>query len=502
MHTLHSFPVLSAEEAAEMIPNGATIGFSGFTPAGAAKAVPKALAAKARRVHAEGKPFKVRVLTGASTGKDLDEELAQANAISWRAPYASSKTLRQQMNKGEVDFVDMHLSHLPQAVAEGFLGKIDYAVIEATEITPDGRVYLSSSIGASPTYLKYAEKVIIEINSYHTPRVSEMADIYLLPPPPYRSPIPIHHPLTRMGHLYAVVDPKKVVAIVETNQPDDVGEFAPMDAESEAIGRNVVKFLLQELHSGRIPKEFLPLQSGVGNIANAVLAGLGKADEIPQFMMYTEVFQDSVLDLMKQGKVVGASTCSLTLSPPRLQELYNNLDELAPQIVLRPQELSNNPGVVRRLGVITTNTALEVDLYGHANSTHVSGTYMMNGIGGSGDFTRNAFLSIYMAPSVAKGGKISTIVPMASHVDHNEHSVHVVITDQGIADLRGLAPLERARSIINNCAHPAYRPYLLDYLKSSGPGHIQHNLERVFELHLNLQRHGAMLPELDLKQFA
>jgi acetyl-CoA hydrolase len=494
MSSNHPFPILSAEEAALHIHNGATVGFSGFTPAGAAKAVPRALATRAKALHAEGKPFKIRVMTGASTGKDLDEALAQAEAISWRAPYQSSKTLRQQLNAGKVEFVDMHLSHLPQAVAEGFFGKVDFAVVEATEVTKDGRVYLSSSIGASPTFLRHAEKVIIELNRYHSPRVSEMADIAVLPPPPHRSPIPIHHPLTRMGVPFAAVDPDRIIGIVETNEPDDVSEFAEPDDASEAIASNVVEFLLHEIASGRIPSEFLPLQSGVGNIANAVLSGLGKAERIPPFMMYTEVLQDSVLALMKQGKVLGASTTSLTLSPPRLKELYDNLDEFGPRVIMRPQELSNNPGVVRRLGVITTNTALEVDIYGHANSTHVCGTGMMNGIGGSGDFTRNAYLSVFMAPSIAKGGKISTIVPMASHVDHNEHSVHVVVTDQGVADLRGKGPYERARLIIENCAHPMYRDYLRSYLAGSTRGHLGHDLSRCFELHLNLMRTGAMLP--------
>ena len=194
--------------------------------------------------------------------------------------------------------------------------------------------------------------------------------------------------------------------------------------------------------------------------SNAVMAELGEHPDIPDFVMFTEVFQDSLVDLMEQGRLLGASSTALTLTEPLIQRVYDNFDFFGPRIVLRPQELSNNPGVIRRFGVITINTALEVDIYGHANSTHVAGTHMMNGIGGSGDFTRNSYLSIFMCPSVAKGGRISAIVPMASHVDHNEHSVQVVVTDQGLADLRGLGPAARAERIIDNCAHPAYRPYL------------------------------------------
>jgi len=497
----YQYPIITAEEAASHINHGALVGFSGFTPSGAAKAVPGALAERAEKLHEEGKDFQIKVLTGASTGEDLDERLAQANAISWRAPYASSKTLRKQTNTDQVDFVDMHLSHLPQAVSEGFFGKLDFAVVEATDVTPDGRVFLTSSIGASPTYLKYADNVIIEINKAHSHRVSEMADITILPKPPHRSPIPIFHPMERIGHPFASVDPKKIIGIVETNKPDDVAAFSPADAISQQIGRNVADFLIRESKSKRIPQEFLPIQSGVGNIANAVMSCLGESDEIPPFYMYSEVFQDALVGLMEQNKLLGASTTSLTLSPKVMQHVYDNMDFFCDKIVLRPQELSNNPGIVRRLGVITTNTALEVDIYGHANSTHVCGMQMMNGIGGSGDFTRNAYISIYMCPSYAKGGRISTIVPMATHVDHNEHSVQIVVTEQGVADLRGLAPDERARTLINNCAHPAYRDYLMNYLETAPMGHIRHHLDRCFELHQNLISQGSMLPDLDLSLF-
>jgi acetyl-CoA hydrolase len=300
---------------------------------------------------------------------------------------------------------------------------------------------------------------------------------------------------------YAQVDPTKVIGIVEHDAPDGVQPFAPGDRASEAIADRVVGFLLDELKSGRIPPDFLPLQAGVGNVANAVMSRLGQHDEIPNFVMFTEVFQDSLVDLVEQRRLVGASATALTLSEPFVQRVYDNFDFFGPRVVLRPQELSNNPGVIRRFGVITLNTALEVDIYGHANSTHVAGMDMMNGVGGSGDFTRNSYLSVFICPSVAKRGRISAIVPMASHIDHNEHSVQVVVTDQGLADLRGLGPTERARRIIDQCAHPAYRPYLHRYLERSRAGHIRHDLTTCFELHRNLLETGQMLPDLDLAQF-
>lgn len=495
------YPTISADEAAALIPHGALVGFSGFTPAGAAKAVPRALATRARALHAQGQPFKIRVLTGASTGKDLDDALAEADAIAWRAPYQSSKRLRQQINRQETQFVDMHLSHVPQALSFGFFGKMDFAVIEATDVTRDGRIYFTTSIGASPTFVECAEKIIVEVNRFHSPRLSEMADIVTLPPPPHRSLIPIFEPLQRIGRPFMAVDPSKIVGVVENDEPDDVAPFDEPSAAHQAIAKSVVRFLLDEVRAGRVPREFLPLQSGVGNVANAVMAGLGDNPDVPPFSMYTEVFQDSCVDLMERRRLVGASSTSLTITPDRLKHIYEWMDFFGQRIVLRPQELTNHPGVIRRLGLITMNTALEVDIYGHANSTHVMGTQMMNGIGGSGDFTRNAYLSIYMCQSVAKGGKISAIVPMVTHVDHNEHSVQVVVTEQGLADLRGLGTVERARTIIEKCAHPAYRDYLRGYLEAAPMGHIRHDLNRCFELHRNLVETGSMLPDLKASDF-
>jgi succinate CoA transferase len=491
--------LLTAEEAAAWIVDGSLVAFSGFTPAGAAKAVPRAVARRAEALHREGKPFQIRVLTGASTGPSIDDALAEADAISWRAPYQSSRPLRDRINDGRVAFVDMHLSHVPQSVLFGFFGTVDVAVVEASHVTADGRIYLTTSIGASPSFLQAARRVIVELNRRQSPRLSDMADIMIPKPPPFRPAIDLDHPLQRVGKTFVRIDPEKIVGVVETDEDDELTNMDPADATSRTIARHVVQFLHEELSAGRIPPHFLPLQSGVGNISNAVLKGIGENPAIPNFLMYSEVFQPAAFELMQSGRLRGASTCALTLSPSQMHELTSHIDFFAPRLILRPQEISNNPAVVRQLGVIALNTALEIDIFGNVNSTHVCGRKIVNGIGGSGDFARNAYLSIFVCPSIAKGGKISTVVPMCPHVDHSEHSVHVLATEQGLADLRGLAPVERAERIIACCAHPAYRDYLLSYSRNASAGHIRHDFSRCFELHDNLQRHGAMLPELDLR---
>jgi acetyl-CoA hydrolase len=489
------FAKLTAEEAVSFIEDENTIAFSGFSPAGAAKVVPEALIEKANHERKKGRTFRIRILTGASSGQIIDDDLAKASAISWRAPYQSGATLRKQINRQQVEYVDMHLSHVPQAAAYGFFGKIDLAVIEATEVAGDGRVYLTTSIGASPTYLRYADKVIIEINRSQSPRLREMADIFVMPPPPHRSPIPIQEPLTRIGWPYAVVDPQKVIGVVENHEPDQATEFSSPGGIGNKIAEHVVRFLLDERRAGRIPDSFLPLQAGVGNVANSVLAALGAHPDIPPFWMYSEVCQDAMIDLMADEKLMGASATSLTLSSSRLNRVTGDMDYYAPKIVLRPQEISNHPGIIRRLGVIGLNTILEADIYGNVNSSHLYGMDIVNGIGGSGEFARNSYLSVMMTPSVAKDGKISSIVPMCPHVDSNEHSVQIIVTEQGLADLRGLGPMQRAQKMIENCAHPSYRDYLLKYVKDARLGHIPHDLERCYELHRNLISHGTMMPK-------
>ncbi|MFT3828343.1 MAG: acetyl-CoA hydrolase/transferase family protein [Opitutaceae bacterium] len=487
-----SFPILTPDEAASFIKNGETIGFSGFTPAGAAKVIPKAIAARARKEHEAGRAFKVAVVTGASTGDSLDGELARAEAISWRTPYQSNKSLRDSINAGKTKFFDMHLSHLAQQVRCGFLGQFDWAIVEAADITADGQIVLSTSVGAAPTFLRSAKKILVELNRFHSPRLCGFHDIYEPLDPPHRQPIPIVRPSDRIGTPTVKVDPSKIVGIVETNAPDEVGGFEPADAVTSKIGQNVAEFLANEIAVGRVPREFLPLQSGVGNIANAVLGALGENKDIPAFQMFSEVIQDSVISLVRSGKVKFVTGTSLTIGKDVLSKFYEDLEFFRPRVLLRPQEITNNPELVRRLGIITVNTAIEVDIFGNVNSTHIMGSNLMNGIGGSGDFTRNAYISIFTCPSSAKGGKISTIVPLVSHMDHSEHSVQVVVTEHGVADLRGKDPIERAHLIVEKCADPIFRDQLMRYVRATEHGHTPQTLGNAFLMHQQFLKTGDM----------
>ena len=483
---------ITADEAAALVQHDDNVGFSGFTPAGCPKVVPGAIARRAEAEHAAGRPFKIGMFTGASTGDRLDGALARAEAVKFRTPYQSNKDMRTGINAGANPYFDMHLSMVAQELRYGFLGKVDVAIVEAADVTEDGEIVPTCGVGILPTICRLADKIIVELNDKHPKEIRGMHDLAEPLDPPHRRDIAIYSPSDRVGATCIKVDPAKIVGVVRTSEPNDEGGFAPLDEVTQAIGNNVAQFLVSEMEAGRLPKEFLPLQSGVGNVANAVLGALGDNEKIPAFNVYTEVIQDAVIALMKKGRVKFASGCSLSVTRPVIQDIYANLDFFKDKLLLRPQEYSNNPEVVRRLGIITINTALEADIFGNINSTHVNGTRMMNGIGGSGDFARNGYLSIFTTPSTAKEGKISAFVPMVSHLDHSEHSVKIIITEYGIADLRGKSPRQRAEEIIEKCVHPDYKPLLREYLELGVKGQTPQDLACAFAFHQEVAASGDM----------
>ncbi len=489
---------MTAAQAAQLIQPGMTVAMSGFTGAGYPKSVPQALAARMETATAAGHPFKIKVLTGASTAPELDGALARVEGMELRLPYQSDPAVRERINAGTLEYIDIHLSHVAQHTWFGFFGKIDVAVVEVSGIREDGSLIPSSSIGNNMTWLEQADKIILEVNCWQPEALAGMHDIYYgTALPPHRKPIPLVNPDDRIGQPWLRVDPDKVLAVVETNAPDRNSAFSPPSDASQRIAGHLLDFFGREIKRGRLTDKLLPLQSGVGNIANAVLAGLASGG-YTGLSAYTEVIQDGMLQLLKDGVLRMASATSFSLSPAGIEEFNANVDFYAKRIVLRPQEISNHPEIIRRLGCIAMNGMIEADIYGNVNSTHIAGSQIMNGIGGSGDFARNSYLSVFMAPSTAKGGRISGIVPMVSHVDHTEHDTMVVVTDQGLADLRGLAPKQRARAIIANCAHPDFQPMLQDYFdracRDSFAKHTPHLLPEALAWHQRFIETGSMLP--------
>ncbi|BFN25642.1 succinyl-CoA:coenzyme A transferase [Pseudomonas sp. SCT] len=483
--------VVSAEEAASWIEDGMTLGMSGFTLFGEPKVFPKALSERGQR-----EKFKVNLFTGASMGPAADQSMAEAGIINKRIPYQGNAVQRKKINAGEVLYIDQHLSHTAELLRQGVLPQVDYAIIEAAAITEDGQIIPTGSVGNSPIFVQNAKHVIIELNTSAPREYEGMHDIYIPGPAgeDSRKDIPVYNVSKRIGSIGIPVDPAKVRGIVLSSEPDIPSPLFEPNAETQKIADNLLDFLREEVKLGRLTNSLAPLQSGVGSVANAVLAGM-KTSEFKDLTVASEVLQDGVFDLIDAGVVKFAAATAFSLSKKRVDNLASDLAKYAGKVVFRPQEISNHPEVIRRLGIISFNTALEVDIYGNVNSTHVNGTHMMNGIGGSGDFARNARISIFVTTSTAKDGKISSIVPFVTHVDHTNHDVDVIITEQGYADLRGLAPIEAAARIIENCMHPDYKAQALAYLEEAKQrgGHTPHVLEKAFSWHANFAKNGTML---------
>ncbi|MFJ7183594.1 succinate CoA transferase [Lysinibacillus xylanilyticus] len=489
-HVVLQDKIISAQEAASWIKDGMLLGMSGFTRAGDAKIVPLALVEKARV-----EKFQVDVYTGASLGPEVDQQMAEAGIIRKRAPYQGDPAIRRMINNGEVLYTDAHVSHNAELIRQGIVGPIDFAIIEATAITEDGLLIPTTSVGNSPIIMQMANEIIIELNVSHPDSLEGIHDIYVPDVQGKRSPIPLNGAGERIGTVGIPLDISKVRGIVLSEKTDAPSTIVQPDVETAKMAEHLLNFLRDEVKAGRLTKTLAPIQSGVGSVANAVLNGFLES-EFEDLEIYSEVLQDAVFELIDAGKVKSASGTSITLSQERGEQVYSQLENYRDCLILRPQEISNHPEIIRRLGLISVNTALEVDIYGNVNSTHVSGSKMMNGIGGSGDFARNARLGIFVTKSYAKGGNISSIVPMVSHVDHTEHDVDVIVTEFGVADLRGLAPKERVPLLINNCAHPDYRQQLWAYynaaVEKTGNHHTPHLLEEALSWHVHLAKAKTM----------
>ncbi len=471
--------VMSAEEAASLVKEGMVIGASGFTGMGYPKTMPTAIAKL-------GTAKNLTLICGASVGDELDGELARSGLMARRYPFQSHKDVRDRVNKGDILYADIHLGHVPRVAKSGKLGKVDVAIVDCCMICENGGLVPTLAAGATPAFVEAADFVIVELNLNHPKELMGFHDIHKGEPD-------IKSAAHRVGTPYIPCAPSKIAAIVINDMPEKFPVFTDPDETSAKIGELIIDLIQKEQKEGRLNSP-ITIQSGVGAVANAVLDGLRGCD-LGEMEMYTEVLQDGALRLVDEGKINAASSTSLSLSKEMSELFYSKFDFFKERIVLRPQDASNSGALIRRLEIVAMNTAVEADIYGNVNSTHVVGSKIINGIGGSGDFARNGGLSIFMTPSIAKGGAISCIVPFASHIDSTEHDVQILVTEQGLADLRGLAPRERAKVIIEHCAHPDYRPMLRDYFNracESVGGQTPHILGEALSWHARFAETGSM----------
>ncbi len=480
--------IISADAAAQLIPDKAVVGASGFTKAGDSKSV---LPAFAKRAATED--VAITLITGASLGHTTDADLAANHALLRRMPFQADRTLRKSINNDEVKYVDQHLSETVEQLICGHIPSVDIAIIEASSIDENGNIFPTTSVGNSAYFAASAKHVIIEINTLVPKTFTGIHDNIVPKSYPDRDIINIHTPTDRIGDSFITVNPEKVIGVVFTDILDQPAVISDPDEKTIAISGHLLRFFEQEVAKGKLTYSLLPLQAGIGKVANAVLMGF-KGSKFKNLTMYSEVLQDSTFELIDAGNMDFASGSSITVTEKMYHNILHNFDSYKNKLVLRPQNISNAPEVIRRLGVIGINTAIEFDIYGNVNSTHIGGNKMMNGIGGSGDFARNAYLSIFVTQAASKENKISHVLPMVSHVDHTEHDVDILVTDQGLADLRGLSPRERAEAIIENCVHPEYKEEIKDYFKRACErgGHTPHLLEEAFTFHIRFNETGSM----------
>jgi succinyl-CoA:acetate CoA-transferase len=336
--------------------------------------------------------------------------------------------------------------------------------------------------------------VIVEIDHSQPLGLEGFHDIYPLSPPPGAPPIPLRRSYERIGKPFIPAGFDRIDYIVESKVPQKLPPKRDPDEEGMMIARNLMAFLRKEVAAGRLGKNLLPLESGLGNVADAVLRQLGES-EFEDIEIFTAVIGDSALDLADKGKLKAARGCACFFSAEGWERFCNNLDRYRERIIFRPLEITNSPELCYRLGVIGLNGVVEMDIYGHINSSHIMGNRLLAGVGGAGVFASNGTTSIFLTPSSSGKGKVSAVVPMVSHVDITEHNVDVVVTEQGYADLRGMAPHERAVEIIEKCSHPDFRPLLMEYFRKAekeAGGHEPHLLTEAFSFHERFKKTGSM----------
>jgi len=482
--------VVSPEEAAALIKDGMVIGTaSGITPSGPRNFF-QALAGRGKR----GELKEVTIWSVSLLCKEIDGLLAEAGILKRRLGSISDNTVRKGINSGKIFSNDVRVETMAHYIRSQAFGKLDVAVVEAVAITEEGHIIPTTGLVESANQVEQADVVIVEINHTLPLEIEGMHDVYLAKPHPHQEGIPLRKIDDRFGTPYIPAGEDKITCIVESNLPEKRPPAQQINQEGRQMAEHLLSFLQEEIKKGRLPAGLLPIASGIGNASDAVLKSLA-ASGFEDIKIFSPLIGDGVMELIDSGKCRSATGPALLLSEEAWTRFSQNIDEYKKKIILRSIDVTHDSGIIKRLGCIVLNNALEIDIYGHVNSSHIGGTQLVNGVGGGGVYASNAYLSIFLTLSTGKGGDISSIVPMATHVDHTEHNVDVVVTEQGLADLRGLSPLERAGAIINNCAHPDYRPVLTDYLEravKAGGGHEPHILEEAFSFHKRLKQTGSM----------
>ena len=464
--------VCPAETAAEMIFDGAVVSASGYTAVGDPKATFYALAEKAK---ADG--TKIHLVTAAQMSKGAETALVDAGALISRAPFVVCPAVSKAANAGSIKYTEAAMSKMPRLVEDGCFGSIDFAIIEALDVSEDGDVTPTTSIGMNSQFCRQARYIILEINRTQPEALSGIHDILETP---YHMGQQLKAVNERVGKTTFKIDLSKVVAVVFSDIPDEEPAPVNITAQESAICSNLMEFLECNFDGRSLP----PLQTGIGGVSLAILNALSKSD-YENIKFYCGALQEPMLDMLESGKasqISGGAFAMTQAGQKRFSEIKEEMDSiadlrislnggtahegdrLADKLVLRNMEVANSLIATSSVGLIALNTGIEMDIYGNLNTSHILGRKVVNGIGGGASFAECSALSVMLMPSARKDGAISTFVESTGHVDIVHHDVDVVISEQGIADLRGKTDIEAAQLIISNCVHPDYKDKLADYL--------------------------------------
>ncbi len=484
---MRNIDISTAQEAVATIRSGMTVAMSGYAMAGYPKAVVEELTARKKG----GEELSINLLTGANVPW-LDEKLAAAEIIARRTPMVADKTLASQTNRGSVRYVEQQMCNMPRMLRDGNFGRIDIAVVEALGFDDENNLIPTSSVGMTHYLTAAADEIIVEINAAQPKKLKSLHDVYIPLAPPYTRPIPLTRVNERIGSGGIPVDWNRISHVVETNIPERLGTPPKGTSLTKRIADHLFTFLEGEYRN--LGNTLPPIQTGFGSIADSVVDAF-RQSAFHDLQFFCGGITEPVMELLASGKATALSTGGLGMSE-RVEEILRDIPEIHNHLVIRNGDITNSAEVVGRLGVVALNTGIEIDIYGNVNSSHIAGSRVVNGIGGGAGFARNAALSVILIPSTAKGGAISNIVPMVSHQDIGEHDVDIVVTENGVADLRGLDDHERSDAIIARCASDSYRDQLSSYLQNARRhcgGHHPQLPEEAFAWYRRLKESGSMM---------
>ncbi len=477
---------MSGEDAAQLIKDSMNVAMSGYSAAGYPKAVVRALENRKKT----GDLSTINLVTGANV-PFIDEHLASVNLINKRAPMIAHKNLRNLVNKGDVKYIEQQMNKMPRLLQSNSFGKIDVLIVEAAGFSEDGDLIPSNSIGMLNHLIEASDKIIIEINKGLHPSIKSLHDIYIPKKFPNTEPIPLIKSNDRIASNKIAFDHNKIIGIVENYEKEISTQLYEANPISTKIAQNLFNFL--EIEYKSLKSNLPPIQTGFGAISDSITNGFNLTN-FKDINFFCGGIGEAAIKLLEKGKAKSLSTGGLGLNE-NVESILSSFPDLKNSLVIRNGDITNSSEIINRLSLIALNTGIEIDIYGNVNSSHVTGNRVINGIGGGANFAQNSGLSIILIPSISKKGAISNIVPMVSHQDICEHDVDVIITENGVADVRGLDDIERAKKIIKLCSSPEYKDSLISYflksLKEVGGHHPQMPFE-AFSWYKRLKDNGSM----------